>query len=64
MKFPPWSTIRSSSAGAAQFLDSGNLVSVKNESKRIVWQIFDYPTDTMLPVMKITLDGELVLIGS
>jgi hypothetical protein len=49
---------------AAQFLDSGNLVSVQNESKRIVWQIFDYPTDTMLPGMKITLDGEFVLIGS
>ncbi|KAF9683451.1 hypothetical protein SADUNF_Sadunf04G0015000 [Salix dunnii] len=40
--------ILSSNPGAAQFLDFGNLVLVQNESKRFVWKIFDYPTDTML----------------
>ncbi|KAF3456739.1 hypothetical protein FNV43_RR01393 [Rhamnella rubrinervis] len=40
----------------AQLLDSGNLVLFQNESKKPLWQSFDYPTDTMLPNMKIGLD--------
>lgn len=29
---------------------------IQNESNRIVWQSFDYPTDTMLPGLKIELN--------
>ncbi|XP_021666772.2 G-type lectin S-receptor-like serine/threonine-protein kinase RKS1 isoform X3 [Hevea brasiliensis] len=46
----------------ACLLDSGNLVLVPNdESKRIFWQSFDYPTDTMLPGMKLGLDRRIGL---
>ncbi|KAF3456737.1 hypothetical protein FNV43_RR01391 [Rhamnella rubrinervis] len=40
----------------AQLLDSGNLVLFQNESKKLLWQSFDYPTDTQLANMKIGLD--------
>ncbi|KAL3627604.1 hypothetical protein CASFOL_028967 [Castilleja foliolosa] len=33
-------------------LDSGNLV-VKENDKKYIWQSFDYPTDTLLPGMKL-----------
>ncbi|XVE87883.1 hypothetical protein DITRI_Ditri19aG0024300 [Diplodiscus trichospermus] len=56
---PVWSTnisltgIRNS---IAQLLDSGNLVLLQNDSKRaILWQSFDYPTNTLLPFMKLGL---------
>ncbi|KAF3455471.1 hypothetical protein FNV43_RR00100 [Rhamnella rubrinervis] len=57
---PVWSTNSSSlptnEYAVAQLLDSGNLVLFQNESKKLLWQSFDYPTDTMLPNMKIGLD--------
>ncbi|WCJ42941.1 G-type lectin S-receptor-like serine/threonine-protein kinase At1g11410 [Euphorbia peplus] len=38
----------------AQILDSGNLVVLdQNNSSRILWESFDYPTDTLLPYMKL-----------
>ncbi|KAL5737870.1 hypothetical protein ACOSP7_030631 [Xanthoceras sorbifolium] len=37
---------------SALLLDLGNLV-VKNENLDILWQSFDYPTNTLLPGMKI-----------
>ncbi|XP_057791076.1 G-type lectin S-receptor-like serine/threonine-protein kinase At4g27290 [Salvia miltiorrhiza] len=38
----------------ARLLDSGNLiVTDANDEKNIVWQSFDYPTDTFLPGMKL-----------
>ncbi|KAF2303568.1 hypothetical protein GH714_019230 [Hevea brasiliensis] len=55
--FPIWSTnvsLKGRNACKAQLLDSGNLVLVQNE--RIVWQSFDYPTDTMLPGIRLGLD--------
>ncbi|OAY26069.1 hypothetical protein MANES_16G019000v8 [Manihot esculenta] len=58
-KIPVWSTnisAEDASASEAQLLDSGNLVLVKTTSKRIVWQSFDYPTNTMLRGMKFGLD--------
>ncbi|XP_056159712.1 G-type lectin S-receptor-like serine/threonine-protein kinase RKS1 [Syzygium oleosum] len=40
----------------AQLLDSGNLVLNHGLSKVVIWQSFDYPTDTFLPSMKLGLD--------
>ncbi|KAF3457322.1 hypothetical protein FNV43_RR01979 [Rhamnella rubrinervis] len=57
---PVWSTNSSSlptnEYAVAQLLNSGNLVLFQNESKRLLWQSFDYPTDTMLPDMKLGID--------
>eukprot|EP00257_Ricinus_communis_P016164 XP_015574246.1 G-type lectin S-receptor-like serine/threonine-protein kinase At1g11410 isoform X1 [Ricinus communis] len=58
-KVPMWSTnvsMERTESCVAHLLDTGNLVLVQNESKKIVWQSFDYPTDTMLPGLKIGLD--------
>nr|GMD96438.1 G-type lectin S-receptor-like serine/threonine-protein kinase At4g27290 [Ipomoea batatas] len=55
-----WSTNASRSAQnpMAQLLDSGNLVVRDSEDQRInpenfLWQSFDYPTDNLLPGMKL-----------
>ncbi|XP_015886795.3 G-type lectin S-receptor-like serine/threonine-protein kinase RKS1 [Ziziphus jujuba] len=43
----------------AKLLDVGNLVLFHNTTSQqndVVWQSFDYPTDTMLPFMKLGLD--------
>ncbi|CAN1319145.1 G-type lectin S-receptor-like serine/threonine-protein kinase RKS1 [Linum perenne] len=44
----------------AQLLDSGNLVlmmdGVRTKMMTTVWQSFDYPTDTLLPGMKVGLN--------
>ncbi|KAB2601096.1 G-type lectin S-receptor-like serine/threonine-protein kinase [Pyrus ussuriensis x Pyrus communis] len=42
----------------AKLLDTGNLVLLENygSSQRVLWQGFDYPSDTVLPVMKIGLN--------
>ncbi|XP_034696980.1 G-type lectin S-receptor-like serine/threonine-protein kinase At1g11410 isoform X1 [Vitis riparia] len=56
---PIWSTnisILSVNATVAQLLDTGNLVLFERESRRVLWQGFDYPTDTMLPNMKLGVD--------
>ncbi|KAF3458031.1 hypothetical protein FNV43_RR02695 [Rhamnella rubrinervis] len=58
---PVWSTNSSSlptnEYSVAQLLDSGNLVLFQNESKKILWQSFDYPTNTMISNMKLGFDG-------
>eukprot|EP00261_Vitis_vinifera_P032788 XP_019074031.1 PREDICTED: G-type lectin S-receptor-like serine/threonine-protein kinase At1g11410 isoform X2 [Vitis vinifera] len=54
-----WSTnvsISSVNATVAQLLDTGNLVLIQNDDKRVVWQSFDHPTYTILPHMKLGLD--------
>ena len=57
---PVWSTnspsLPTNEYSVAQLLDSGNLVLFQNESKKLLWQSFDYPTNTMLPNMKLGLD--------
>ena len=57
---PIWSTnITSKSSNnskLAQLLDSGNLQLVLNKTSEVLWQSFDYPTDTTLPNMKLGLD--------
>ena len=40
----------------AQLLDSGNLILFHNETSKVLWQSFDYPTDTTIPGMKLGLD--------
>lgn len=62
---PLWSTNVSAAAGggsnavgsvSARLLDTGNLEIIQQPSQRVVWQSFDYPTDTMMPFMKLGLD--------
>ncbi|XP_050108995.1 G-type lectin S-receptor-like serine/threonine-protein kinase RKS1 isoform X11 [Malus sylvestris] len=42
----------------AKLLDTGNLVLLENNgsSQTVLWQGFDYPSDTVLPLMKIGLN--------
>ncbi|KAK4588065.1 hypothetical protein RGQ29_019164 [Quercus rubra] len=58
---PIWSTnvsvsVSSTNNSMAQLLDSGNLVLVQEDNKSVIWQSFDYPTNTLLPFMKLGLD--------
>lgn len=46
-------TILDSGALVLQLLDSGNLVLREKNSNKSLWQSFDYPTDTILPGMKL-----------
>ncbi|RDX84537.1 Receptor-like serine/threonine-protein kinase SD1-8, partial [Mucuna pruriens] len=39
----------------ATLLDSGNLVLLNSSTQEILWQSFDYPTDTLLPGMNLGL---------
>nr|POF00745.1 g-type lectin s-receptor-like serine/threonine-protein kinase [Quercus suber] len=61
---PIWSTNIASvsstnySISIAQLLDVGNLVLVQQHSQRVLWQSFDYPTNTILPFMKVGLDQQ------
>ncbi|KAI3753821.1 hypothetical protein L2E82_25885 [Cichorium intybus] len=49
-----WSSNTTSSGNATvQLEDSGNLVVRQGIGKRILWQSFDYPTDTLLPGMML-----------
>ncbi|XP_076881351.1 G-type lectin S-receptor-like serine/threonine-protein kinase At4g27290 isoform X1 [Bidens hawaiensis] len=43
---------RPSQKATAKLHDTGNLV-LMDQSKKIIWQSFDYPTDTLLPGMKL-----------
>ncbi|KMZ58983.1 S-locus receptor kinase (SRK) [Zostera marina] len=40
----------------ASLLDSGNLVITSEGGGDLIWQSFDYPTDTLLPGMKLGFD--------
>lgn len=56
---PLWSTNASASPAnnsVAQLLHSGNLVLFQKESNRLLWESFDYPTNTILPTMKVGID--------
>uniref|UniRef100_A0A2C9U801 Non-specific serine/threonine protein kinase n=1 Tax=Manihot esculenta TaxID=3983 RepID=A0A2C9U801_MANES len=58
-KLQVWSTnvsVEATESCTAQLLDSGNLVLVQGRSKRIVWQSFDYPTDTIIKGMKLGIN--------
>ena len=46
-----------STSSVAQLQDSGNLVLVQdNNQKVLLWQSFDYPTDILLPKMKLCVN--------
>ena len=57
-----WSSNTSRTAGnstnnpTARLLDSGNLVVKDGNTESLFWQSFDYPSDTLLPEMKIGWD--------
>ncbi|KAL8506016.1 hypothetical protein ACS0TY_017032 [Phlomoides rotata] len=60
-----WSVNASGAAShpILQLLDTGNLVLVnetmeQGSSKSVIWQSFDYPTDTWLPEMKLVDDPD------
>ncbi|XP_043808128.1 G-type lectin S-receptor-like serine/threonine-protein kinase RKS1 isoform X2 [Manihot esculenta] len=58
-KVPLWSTNVSgevTESCVVQLLDSGNLVLLQGRNKRWAWQSFDYPTDTLLPGMRLSLN--------
>ncbi|RVW68948.1 G-type lectin S-receptor-like serine/threonine-protein kinase B120 [Vitis vinifera] len=48
-------SISSSSNTSATLLDSGNLV-LRNKKSDVLWESFDYPSDTLLPGMKLGYD--------
>ncbi|KAL6207033.1 hypothetical protein ACLB2K_024278 [Fragaria x ananassa] len=53
---PLWSanvTLSSPNNSTAKLLDTGNLVLLENESQRLIWQGFDYPSNILLPYMKL-----------
>ncbi|XP_039020147.1 G-type lectin S-receptor-like serine/threonine-protein kinase RKS1 isoform X3 [Hibiscus syriacus] len=56
---PVWSTnisVTGTRNTIAQILDSGNLVLLQNDTRKaLLWQSFDYPTNTMLSSMKLGL---------
>ncbi|KGN64608.2 hypothetical protein Csa_013124 [Cucumis sativus] len=55
-----WSSISSEfvKVPVAQLLDNGNLVIRESGSENYVWQSFDYPSDTLLPGMKLGWDSK------
>ncbi|RWR94795.1 G-type lectin S-receptor-like serine/threonine-protein kinase RKS1 isoform X1 [Cinnamomum micranthum f. kanehirae] len=57
-----WSTNIStvSNYSSARLMDSGNLV-LTDDLERVLWQSFDYPTNTYLPRMKMGLDRRISL---
>ncbi|KAJ4703328.1 G-type lectin S-receptor-like serine/threonine-protein kinase [Melia azedarach] len=65
---PLWSTNVSvpTRSTTAKLLDSGNLVLLaenkRDKTETILWESFDYPTDTLLPGMKFGLNKKTGLI--
>ncbi|XP_038691869.1 G-type lectin S-receptor-like serine/threonine-protein kinase At1g11410 isoform X2 [Tripterygium wilfordii] len=56
---PIWSTnslVSLMNNSEAKLLDYGNLVLLQSDTQIVLWQSFDYPTDTLLPFMKLGLD--------
>ncbi|KAK7319583.1 hypothetical protein RJT34_04306 [Clitoria ternatea] len=55
---PIWSTNVSTTQSnvIAQLSDLANLVLIQNNTKTVIWQSFDYPTDTLIQYLRIGFD--------
>ncbi|XP_055804242.1 G-type lectin S-receptor-like serine/threonine-protein kinase At1g11300 [Solanum dulcamara] len=53
-----WSSSISNSMknSTAQLLDTGNLVLKDSSNEKVLWESFQYPTDSLLPFMKMGID--------
>ncbi|KAL0003584.1 hypothetical protein SO802_017365 [Lithocarpus litseifolius] len=54
-----WSTnvsVQGTTSSVVQLQDSGNLVLVQGNNKKVLWQSFDYHTDTLLPGTRLGLN--------
>jgi hypothetical protein len=49
----------SSGSASASMLNSGNFV-IYNSDQKIIWQSFEYPTDTILPSQLLLAGHELI----
>jgi serine/threonine protein kinase len=55
-----WSTNTSDmNVSSMELQDNGNLVLLRNDSK-VIWQSFDHPTDTLLPMQNFTRGMKLI----
>ncbi|KAK2972280.1 hypothetical protein RJ640_014338 [Escallonia rubra] len=54
-----YANITANNAQRAEVLDTGNLV-LKDPQGEIIWQSFDYPTDTLLPSQTFTKSNKLI----
>ncbi|ERM94946.1 G-type lectin S-receptor-like serine/threonine-protein kinase SD2-2 [Amborella trichopoda] len=54
-----WATTNHDKASRTGLFDTGNLV-LFNRKRELVWQSFDYPTDSWLPEMNFTVNHSLV----
>ncbi|KAK2350674.1 G-type lectin S-receptor serine/threonine-protein kinase RKS1 [Trifolium repens] len=52
----PQSQRNSTSVVIAQLSDIANLVLMLNNTKTVIWESFDHPTDTLLPYLKLGFD--------
>ncbi|KAK2383207.1 G-type lectin S-receptor serine/threonine-protein kinase RKS1 [Trifolium repens] len=55
----PQSQRNSTSVVIAQLSDIENLVLVLNNTKTVIWENFDHPTDTLLPYLKLGYDRKV-----
>ncbi len=56
----PASTSLDASKLQLQLLDTGNLVLHYSDQSDAIWQSFDSPTDTLLPLQKLTRVSSLI----
>nr|POE84514.1 g-type lectin s-receptor-like serine/threonine-protein kinase [Quercus suber] len=49
-------SVQGTTSSVVQLQDSGNLVFVQGNNKKVLWQSFDYPTDTLLPGIRLGLN--------